>query len=378
MMTAYKRNDVHPPEAPDQQPWAGKNLHKRFRHLKILVVEIMTPILFVIFVSNFVIGSPWLLEQLDRYRPGRPGISLTTHVEKQMLHIEADARLNRATPKVIFVGTSSVVNGIDVRLIEAIWRVTGFARTPVNYGLTGLMAYELPFLKTYMMTPQVEAIVFLYNTFCFSDIIHPQAASIRFNTIEFIRNAVWRKASPDHFFKGLWSDMFFMVRYRGVLKELMFRLSKGRLVELDYSYDIQPGQPARGKRIRRVENPADHWLRRAYVTSDTDRDTIGYKGFQRFLDLAKFARKNVVIVAMPVPDFARTNKYKVGVNRDRIDARVETIAQSRGLPTVSRKRIRAIEREDALFWDRIHLHDSGRTLFSRWLARTLPDLIRSH
>jgi hypothetical protein len=187
---------------------------------------------------------------------------------------------------------------------------------------------------------------------------------------------VWRKASPDHFFKGLWSDVLFVVRYRGVLKELLYRLSKGRLVELAYAYDFEPGHPARGMRKRRVEKPANYWLRKAYVTSDTDLDTISYRGFQRFLDLSETARKNVVIVAMPVPDYSRMDRYRVGVNHDRIDARIETIAQSRGLSMVDRKFVRAIERDDNLFWDRIHMHDGGRTLFSRWLAMTLPDLIR--
>jgi hypothetical protein len=375
-MAFYKRNDVRPPKKSSQRPWDRDGFEIRFRRLSILIAEIMAPLFFVSFVSNFVVGSPWMLEKLDRYRPGRPGISTTTNVEKQMLHIEADARLNHATPKVIFIGTSSVVNGIDVNLIKAMWHENGFARTPVNYGLTGLMAYELPFLKKHLMTPEVEAIVFLYNTFCFSDVIHPQAASIRFNTYEFIRNSVWRKASPDQFFKGIWSEVLFVVRYRGVLKELLYRLSKGRLEELAYAYDFEPGRPARGLRERRMEKPANHWLRNAYVTSDTDRDTISYRGFRRFLDLSEAARKNVVIAAMPVPDFARTNRFRVGVNHDRIDARIEKIAQSRGLLMIERKLVRAIERDDNLFWDRIHLHDGGRTLFSMWLAMTLPELIR--
>ena len=347
--------------------------------LRILLAEVLLPALIVLVISNFIFRTPWLLDRMDRYRPGRRGLSTTTHVERQMLHIEAEARLNRRKAKAVFIGTSSVVNGIDVESIEAVWRKTDFNFKPVNYGLTGLMAYELPFLKDQLITSEVEVIIFLYNTFCFSDVIHPQAASIRFDVYESIRNPVWSKAKPQHFFKGFWGDMFFVIRYRGVVKELLYRLVKGRLVELPHGYDFNPGQPRRGKRPRRVERPArGHWLRQAYVTSDTDHDTISYRGFRRFLDLAKSAGIKVVIAAMPVPDFARSNRYRIGVNHDRIDSRVEEIARAYGAPFISRSRIRAIEKEDSLFWDRIHLHDTGRTLYSVWLAETLPTLIRSN
>ena len=375
-MVVEKLTEASPPKERRLQRTDSDGNSASAVRLVILVVEVLLPLFFVYTISNFILGSPWLLDRMDRYRPGRGGITTTTHVEKQMLHIEADARLNQAMPKVVFVGTSSVVNGIDVELIETVWLETGFDRKPVNYGLTGLMAYELPFLKDQLITTEVEAIVFIYNTFCFSDIIHPQAASTRFDTYEFIHGSVWHKCGPDQFFKGLWGDVLFVVRYRGVIKELLRRLVNGRLVELPHGYDFNPGQSGRGQRPRRVEKPAKHWLREAYVTSDTDQDTISYRGFRRFIDLAESVGITVVIAAMPVPDFARTNRYRVGVNHDRLDSRVEEITSARGLPFLGRTHVRSIEQHDSLFWDRIHLHDAGRALYSMWLAKTLPSLLR--
>jgi hypothetical protein len=124
--------------------------------LAILTAEILLPLISVYIIRNFIIGSPWLLELMDRYRPGLGGITTTTHFQKQMLHIEANARLNRAAPKLVFVGTSSIVNGLNVEVIETAWRRIGFPGKPVNYSLTGLMAYELPFLKKQLFTPGVE------------------------------------------------------------------------------------------------------------------------------------------------------------------------------------------------------------------------------
>jgi hypothetical protein len=354
----------------------SKTDHPHTRRAIVLVSEIFLPLVLVYIISDFILASPGLLDKTDRFRPSLWGITTTTHVEKQMLHIEADARLNRSFSKVLFAGSSSVVNGIDASIIESVWQKNGIPWKPVNYGQTGLMAYELPFLKDYLMTSEVEAIIFLYNTFCFSDVVHPQAASIRFNTFEFIRNAVWRKASPDHFFKGIWSEMLFIVRYRGVIKVLLNRLIRRELVELPHGYDFNPGQPERGRRTRRVEAPVRHWLREAYVTSDTEQDTIGYRGFRRFLDLAEASRTKVVVAPAPVPDFARDNRYRVGVDHNRIDTRVEEIVLSRGLPFLGRHYVRDIEQEDRLFWDRIHLHDSGRQVYCLWLAEVLPDLIR--
>jgi hypothetical protein len=350
----------------------------RAARLAILTAEILLPLISVYIISNFILGSPWLLELMDRYRPGLGGITTTTHVEKQMLHIEADARLNGAVPKVVFLGTSSVVNGIDVGVIEAVWRKMGFPKRPVNYGLTGLMAYELPFLKEQIIRPENEAIVFLYNTFCFSDIIHPQAASTRFDSYEFFHGSVWRKATFDQFFKGLFGEMLFIIKYRGVIKTLSHRLIRGQLKEMTHWYDFAPGQPQQGNRPRRKEKPARHWLRDAYVTSDTHQDTIGYRGFRRWLDLTESAGIRVIIAAIPVPDFAQNNQYRVDVNHERIDARIEEIAQDRGIPFLGRKQVRFIETDDTLFWDRIHLHDVGRTFYSEWLAkRVLPLLRRS-
>jgi hypothetical protein len=171
-------------------------------------------------------------------------------------------------------------------------------------------------------------------------------------------------------------DILFVIRYKGVIKELIYRAVMGELREMTHWYDFAPGQPRPGKRPRSKETPARHWLREAYVTPDTDQETIGYRGLRRFIDLAESGGIKVIIAAVPVPDFAQNNRYRVSVNHDRIDARVEEIARSRRLPFLGRKEVRVIEMDDTLFWDRIHLHDVGRTLYSEWLAMRLLPLIR--
>ena len=343
--------------------------------ISVLILELALPIVVFFIFSNYIIGSSFILDWMDRYRPALGNITTMTHVESQYLHAEADSKLNRIEGKVVFMGSSSVVNGIDKNIIQLVWREIGYQGVPVNYGQTGFMAYEMPFMKNMALTPDVKATVFLYNTFCFSDIVHPQAASVRFNAYEFLVGRIWRRADREQLFKGLMGQLLFVVRYLGVVKTLVSRAVWGRNKKRAYDYDQAPGLPRPGKRKRIIEKPAHHWLRAAYWTSAQSFDTISYNGFIRFLRLARRKNIKVMVAPIPVPDFAATNRYRVGLNHGKIDARVEAITSQFNYLFLDRTLIRHIEVDDTLFYDRIHLHDLGREIYSDWLARRLPGLI---
>lgn len=333
--------------------------------------ELFLPFAILIMISNFIVGSDRLLAIWDRYRPALVEATVTTHVQKQMLHIEAESRLNESSSKVIFIGSSSVVNGLDPEVVNTVWDDKGYSGQALNYGQTGLMAYELPFLKEYLFPPRTEAVVFLYNAFSFSDIMHPQAASIRFDTLEFFHASAWKRASINQLAKGVLGELLFVARYRGVIKNILIRFAAGQLEPLAYPWDVPPTGPRPGYRTRRVASPVRHWLRRAYETSDNEGSTLGYRSLRRFMEIARAEGVILVVAPAPVPDFAATNQYRVGIDQDRIDKRVAEIAADHDVPFMSRSEIRHFERNDTLFRDRVHLHHIGRTIYSEWLAKRL-------
>ncbi len=331
----------------------------------------------IVFVVNaLLLGRSAALQFLDDHRPGQSQLSALAWIESQALHVEAEASRPAPTAgRVVFAGSSSVVNGIDVFRIRDTWRMNGVDVWPVNYGLTSFSAAELPFLTDQLLARDVRLVVFPYNTFSFPDRFHPQAINARWKTAEFFREAPWRMILSPAFpiSRPVLGDILPLVRFDRLLAEIIILRLKRLPTRPPASYDYpdnEPMRPAADKRLtppRRI-NPREY-LQGIYLDSDRDGHTLGYDGLSRFLDLARLKNIPVILMPVPEPDFG----YRYGIRRERIDRHVGRIAAEFGVPEWPH--LREIERNDSLFRDNVHLHSIGRERYSDWLARAIEPIL---
>lgn len=325
--------------------------------------------------SNFVIGSAPLLRWLDRYRPPPTRAQIRIDHEAQVLHLEARRRAPVAPPVVAIAGSSAVLGGVDTVLLGDTWARHGSAIAAANYGLTAFSAHDLPLIKRDLLAPGVRMVVYLYNTFAFSNRYHTDAIGVRFDAVEFVRLFGWRAAFTDDFARGTFAQTLFVVRYRNLLRDVA-RRGVARDLEPDVEtprYAVLPPVAAPWRRNcgSPAQDPDTAFARARYVQSDTDSSTAGYRGLERFLALARARGIPVVIAPMPEPDFAFCLAFKRGTDERRVDAHVERIAAAAGVPFLPRGMIADLEHNDPVFSDYIHLDADGRERYSRFLATAL-------
>ena len=336
-----------------------------------LVAKITGSLILGLIASHFVAGTPEAVEALDAERPLRIQLSQKANIEGQVIHVDALAERSDSSGKVVFAGSSSVMNGIDVAAIAAMWKAKGIISNPVNYGLTSFTAAELPFLKNELLASDVRLVVFAYNTFSFPNRYHPQATSVRWNTSEFLREAPAELMLKPSFSIALplVGEAVAAVRFQNFIAETTLLRLRGHLRHRDSPYDYPENEPIRPVAQKREQVPTkidrDDFLQAIYFESDTDGETLGYNGLVRFLQLAKAAHVHVLLMHIPEPDFS----YRYGVNVGRIDAHVGRIAAEFGVAVLPR--LRSVEANDSLFRDDVHLHSLGRQRFSAWLAQAL-------
>ena len=140
----------------------------------------------LLILDNVVLGS-CLLPFLCRYRPPM-GADNCAFAQGQLARVEQMSEQPTA-PKVVFIGSSSVVNGVDVGIIANVWGRAGLRLAPMNYGVTGCVASELPLMRRYLLRADVKAVVYLYNTFSFCQALRPPSTRSVWNTREFLRFA---------------------------------------------------------------------------------------------------------------------------------------------------------------------------------------------
>lgn len=354
----------------------------------IFISDILIPCLLMslVFISvNLLFYNKYLLMLLDRYRPEYRPRPLNVHIQKQILHLQYLTMESEIKNRVIFIGSSSVVNGIDVNIIKQILHKNNLDLYPINYGLTGLNAYELPLLKNYIITDKIKVIVYLYNTFSFSDNIYDQAVIDRYNTSEFI-NTVGLKyilKNLDQFSISMQCEIFPAMRYNQLILDYIRRFFTRQLKPYpNYDYDYPPNRPPPPIRRLHVKDipilKGVDWLRDAYITSSTDKDTIGYRGLRRFIDMANAQGIKVIVAPIPEPDFADFDQYKYGININRIDEHVRNIvkADDSKIFYLDRDNIRYIESQDRYFSDGVHMFDTGREEYSKYIANRLIDIIK--
>jgi len=343
-----------------------------------LILEIFLPLLCVAIVSNFFLGSSIVVDFLDKYRPLFWLTTLNTHVEKQILHISRDANSSHEK-KVLIVGSSSVVNAIDENHMTDYFKLNGAGYSSKNYGLTGLLAYELPLLKKMLLTKDVCAVVYLYNHFSFGDELHPQATSTRWNTCEVVSSNLFKHTSPHTFAKAWMAETLFVVKYKNLLRTTFFNAAQGKLKVLETPYDFPrdwvPADSSTRRRLR-TDTAPDDWIRRSYLDSAGKDNTLGMQGLQRFLKLANSNSIPVIVAPAPVPEFSRGHSYRDGIDEEKIDAKVARIADANNAVYIPRSDIFSIEDEDKFFMDDIHMAESGRKEYSLWLARRIRDILK--
>lgn len=104
---------------------------------------------------------------LDKYRPLSSQFLTITEFQKYLFHSEAMKYNNSVPNRVAFVGSSSVISGINPDLANGLFIQHGIKLYPVNYGQPGITAPALPLLKNIFLDNKINAIVLVYNTFFF-------------------------------------------------------------------------------------------------------------------------------------------------------------------------------------------------------------------
>lgn len=237
-----------------------------------------------------------------------------------------------------------------------------------------MIGYELVLLKQFLLHRTIHTVVYLYNSFSFADRLLGTVVGARWNTQEMIElqppslldPADWRRYST-----GIINEHFAVVRYGNVIRNIALRAWRGTLQPVPYFFDFAP-EPALDQRRERVAQepaPDSDWLRSAYVDSERRSDTLGYRGLERFLSLAR--QRGVRVILAPEPDFSLLNKWRVGTNPSVVDAKVAALGGKYGATVWPRSRTRDFESDDTLFRDQTHLNRFGRDRYSRAIAEWL-------
>ena len=342
-------------------------------------------IVFLVFfwiLSEVIIGSNWMFNTLDPLRPTFIGIDMPIHVEKQIFHIEKLFRENDDRSRIIFVGSSSVVNGVDVKRIDKIFSGESLDYRLLNYGAVGLYAYELPLLKKFLLDQRNVWIVYLYNTFSFGNTFHPTAIRVRWNTLEgyrLLQNKSIGMEEISQLSAGLLSETFTLIRYSNFYKECFRRFLSSRLKPIPYEWDYRPETPVpviEQTMTPKAPLPSDDFMRRLYLDSFHKNDTIGYTGLHQLLKLANKAGIKVIVAPIPEPNVAVMHSWKIGIDERVIDEKVRKISEANNALFISRDEIENIEEESFNFRDHVHFNWVGRNKYSDWLAERLLKVIR--
>lgn len=358
------------------------NLAARLSALRGFWLYIALPAVMVVGLSNFVVGSDAVIRLLSDYRPTAGQSTLEVNVARQVLVMDSTLRQVAAERRVAVIGSSSVVNGVDAEVVNAVWGGGTAKRKFVNLGQTGFVAYELALLKNFTLDQSLDTVVFLYNSFSFADRLLGTVVGARWNTAEMWRlePPAWN-ASEDwkRYATGFVNEHLTLLRYSPVLRNTVMRALRGQIVPTPYFADFAPEPALDAVRKREAEVPAPDrdWLRKAYLDSANRSQTLGYRGFERYLQLARERGIRVIVAPVPEPEFSRYNKWRVATNPQAVDRQVAQIAAQHGAILWSRDRMAPYEADDTLFRDPTHFNRFGRSRFSadlaHWITRELGE-----
>jgi hypothetical protein len=321
-------------------------------------------------LSELILGSRATLGWIDERAPDHTSTSLLVHIEKQVLHMEANAPRRDGRRVVIFMGSSSVVNGVDVGAVRARWRRCGLDWDARNFGATDLRAYELPMLSRFWKSRDAQ-VVYLYNAFSFGDDVKRDALALRWGTAEAMgllgAGRLWDVR--DEAAAGIAGEGLALIRYGDLYREVAWRALTGRLRRVASRYDYGGADEREFVAEARAPSalPALDPLRKAYLDSESARDTLGWRGLRRFLAIANEAAQPVMLGPVPEPDFAlQASPYRAGTHPQRVRESVARTARAYAVPVLDAAR--DIERDARLFRDPVHLNAQGRGVYSASLA----------
>ncbi|MCC7487984.1 MAG: hypothetical protein IT529_23710 [Burkholderiales bacterium] len=347
---------------------------RRHRH----AVSSLAILAAVLVTSEWLLGARWLLAWIDARAPVFNSASTVVHIQKQLVHMELASGRAAGSTRVAFVGSSSVVNGVDVALIRSAWRACGLDWDAQNLGAIGLLAHEVPLLKRYWSGPDT-VVVYLYNSFSFADRPMTEAMAFRWDTGEGLRllaTPEWWRYRVD-VSAGIAGEVLTLVRFGELYQEMFRRASRGAVPRPHSAFDFDPGReapPARHPRVAVEALPESVRLRAAFLESQGDADTLGYRGLRRFVQLAHESGQLAVVGPVPEPEFGLwTSRYRVGTRPHEVHARVARVLD--GSPVLRFEGLPQVEADDLLFLDHIHLNKAGRAFYSQYLARRVPELV---
>lgn len=341
--------------------------------LRNYLLYFLLPLLIVWLLSEILINYPTNILYLDKYSPKRTELSLHARSEAQVLHAHAESIRG---DRIALIGSSSVTNGIDEELINAKLKDSKINTLVSNIGITGLMATELPMLSNILLSNGYQGIVYLYNSFSFSDELQRYVLT-RGDLSKFAKFAGPQYWLRDEFdvFASLTSELSSFLRYKNILRHTIISGSLLRKEIPTNLYDYPIGGSALLPQPRSEsdwpEVDEDNWGRKIYLSADRMPNSLGYRGFEYFLMQAQQAGVDVVVMPIPEPEFALFTGNKHGIDMDKIDARVKSLCDEFDVAYFPRSEIKHIEREDTLFRDPVHLHDAGREIYSNFLAAKL-------
>lgn len=343
--------------------------------------EVLTPALLGLLLLaglECLVRSDAVVAYIDRNQPTSAGIKPRFHVERLLWHLEALAR--RDVDRVAVLGSSSVMNGIDQAALAAQLARAGHELEPQALGLTALLGYELPLLKSVILTRRTRRVVYLYNLWSFAAEFHPDAINVRWDLGEVLRlqpAVVWDTATISLLADRTATNALYLTRFRTFLKEVAVRGLTGGLEPPPHLYDYDPDEPPPPERRPRVMEPVvtgnagAGWMRAAYLASTERPDNMSYRGLERFCELARQAGVDLVLAPVVEPDFNRFNAYAQGTDRAAVDRNVAAIARRCGARFIPRDRFLEVEARDGLFRDHVHLGTKGREVYTRMVGELI-------
>jgi hypothetical protein len=348
--------------------------------LSVIVTHVLVPAAMFWLASAFVFDATPVIRWLAAYRPSTAQSTLELNVSRQILALDARLRESGGPPIVAIIGSSSVINGVDVDRVNAIWRESGRSLEAVNFGQTGFVAYELALLKKLTLDPKITAAIFLYNSFSFADQLLGTVVGVRWSTEEMLRLQPPDPTNPSdwrRYAAGVLNEWLPIVRYGNVLKSIVLRSLRGELEPNRYFYDFppEPTTAERRERVAQLPAPESDWLRKAYADSDRRADTTGYQGFERYLQLARERGIKLIVAPVPEPEFSLVTSWRIGTSPAAVDARVAEITARCGVTTWPRSRTAFLEADDSLFRDPTHFNRFGREQYSQLLASWLGEVV---
>lgn len=352
---------------------------------RIFISELLFPIILFILFNHYVFLTKPVMSVLDKYRPLSDRALKIVDFEKYLLHAEAMKYNDSNSNRVAFVGSSSVISGINPDLIMQFFIQRGIELYPINLGQPALSALELPMLKSFFLDKKIKTVVLAYNTCSFPrEYLPPERdtrwQALRWDTFEFVRSIRSNKLyyyfylSREVVATGILFELFPIAKYHDLLNNYIKRFFSGAVQHYDYWLEVSHNkkQPLL-HRPRILEKPAepDDPVRKWYLDSDTADDTLGYKSFKRFLDLAQEKNIQVIVTPFPEPEFAGYGKFRQGICLKRIDDHVRKIVEEHNMIYLDRDAVTYIEATDRYFYDRLHMDLKGQGEYTTWLANKI-------